>query len=242
MIRRAVVDAIGLFDEQFGIGCFEDDDYCLRAIGAGYRAVIAADAFVHHFGGRTFVGSGIDTGALLRENEQRFRAKWSSNGAGTAVALPAVTADPPPPRQRPGPFAVEIAPRGGLRLRLDLARPALSLCMIVRDSAKTLPAALESIRPWVDEMVIVDTGSVDETPRIVEEFGGRLFHSPWCDDFSAARNESVRHARGDWVFWMDSDDTISPECGRGIRGLTEGEVDPKVLGFVMQVHCPGVGE
>ena len=63
-------------------------------------------------------------------------------------------------------------------------------------------------------MVIVDTGSVDETPRIVESFGGRLFHFPWCDDFSAARNESLRHARGDWLFWMDSDDTIPPECGR----------------------------
>ena len=111
--------------------------------------------------------------------------------------------------------------------------------MIVRDSARTLPACLESIRPWVDEMVIVDTGSVDETPRIVESFGGRLFHFPWCDDFSAARNESLRHARGDWLFWMDSDDTIPPECGRQLRGLIEREVDPNVLGFVMQVHCPG---
>jgi len=133
---------------------------------------------------------------------------------------------------------VDVAPGGGLRLRIDVARPRLSLCMIVRDSAKTLPAALESIRPWVDEMVIVDTGSVDETPRIVESFGGRLFHFPWCDDFSAARNESVRHARGDWVFWMDADDTSPPDCGRGIRGLTNGEVDPSVLGFFMQVHCP----
>jgi len=46
-------------------------------------------------------------------------------------------------------------------------------------------------------MVIVDTGSLDETPRIVEAYGGRLFHFPWCDDFSAARNESLRHANGE---------------------------------------------
>ena len=115
----------------------------------------------------------------------------------------------------PGPFAIDVAPAGGLRMRIEADRPRISLCMIVRDNARTLPACLESIRPWVDEMVIVDTGSVDETPRIVEAFGGRLFHFPWCDDFSAARNESLRHARGDWLFWMDSDDAILPACGRG---------------------------
>ena len=114
--------------------------------------------------------------------------------------------------------------------------------MIVRDNERTLPACLESIRPWVDEMVIVDTGSVDETPRIVESFGGRLFHFPWCDDFSAARNESVRHARGDWVFWMDSDDTIPLECGRGSAPLAYRDIPPHVLGFTMQVHCPGYGD
>jgi len=222
LIRRAVVDAIGLFDEQFGVGCFDDDDYTLRAIQAGYRAVIAADAFVHHFGARTFLGIGADYTAVMRENERRFRAKWSA------------------PVDGPRRFVAATAPGGGLRLAHE--NPRLSLCMIVRDSARTLPACLESIRPWVDEMVIVDTGSVDETPRIVESFGGRLFHFPWCDDFSAARNESLRHARGDWLFWMDSDDTIPPECGRQLRGLIDREVPPNVLGFVVQVHCPGGSE
>ena len=130
------------------------------------------------------------------------------------------------PRVGAGPFAVEVAPGGGLRLRLDLDRPKLSLCMIVRDNAKTLPACLESIRPWVDEMIVVDTGSVDETPRVVESFGGKLFHFPWCDDFSAARNESLRHATGDWLFWMDSDDTIPPECGRGLAGARRESEQP----------------
>jgi len=91
--------------------------------------------------------------------------------------------------------------------------PRLSLCMIVRDNAKTL--------------------------RIVEEFGGRLFHFPWIDDFSAARNESLRHARGQWIFWMDSDDTIDEENGRKLRELAYGAHSSSVLGYVMQVHCPG---
>ena len=111
--------------------------------------------------------------------------------------------------------------------------------MIVRDSAATLRPCLASIQPWVDEIVVVDTGSKDDTPRIAEEFGARLFHFPWCDDFSAAQNESLRHGTGDWLFWMDSDDTIPPDCGRQLRELVDREVDSNVLGYVMQVHCPG---
>ena len=86
---------------------------------------------------------------------------------------------------------------------------------------------------------MVDTGSVDETPRIVESFGAKLYHFPWCDDFSAARNESLRHAKGDWLFWMDSDDTIPAECGHGLRQLVENQNDPSIAAYVMQVHCLG---
>ncbi|MGO8745387.1 MAG: glycosyltransferase [Thermoguttaceae bacterium] len=115
----------------------------------------------------------------------------------------------------------------------------LSLCMIVRDNARTLGAALTGIRPWVDEIVVVDTGSRDETPAIAAELGARLFHFPWCDDFSAARNESLRHARGEWLFWMDSDDTIDAGNGRRLRELAHAPHEPGVLGYVVQVRCPG---
>ena len=118
-------------------------------------------------------------------------------------------------------------------------RPKISLCMIVRDNEPTIVPCLASIRPWVDEIIVVDTGSTDRTPQICEEFGAKVFHFPWIDDFSAARNESIRHATGEWVFWMDSDDTIDPECGRQLRELAMSSIAPSVLGFVMQVHCPG---
>ena len=90
-------------------------------------------------------------------------------------------------------------------------------------------------------MVIVDTGSKDETPRIAEEFGARLFHFPWCDDFSAARNESLRHATGDWLFWMDSDDTIPPDCGRQLRELVDREVESERAGIRHAGALPGGG-
>ena len=92
LIKREVIDAIGLLDEQFGIGCFEDDDYCLRAIAAGFRAVIAGDSFVHHFGSRTFLGSGVDAGSLMRENHAAVSGKmvgqrqWPQRRARPTVA------------------------------------------------------------------------------------------------------------------------------------------------------------
>jgi tetratricopeptide (TPR) repeat protein len=110
--------------------------------------------------------------------------------------------------------------------------------MIVRDSAATLPACLESIRQWVDELIVVDTGSVDNTREIARHYGAHIFEFPWIDDFAAARNESLKHASGKWLFWMDSDDTIDSENGRKLRELSGGQHADDVLGYVMQVHCP----
>jgi GT2 family glycosyltransferase len=76
LIRRPVVERIGMLDEQFGIGTFEDDDYCRRALQAGFRAVIAYDVFVHHFGGQTFLGLGVEYQSLFKNNQALFKKKW----------------------------------------------------------------------------------------------------------------------------------------------------------------------
>ena len=80
LIRDKAFKELGYFDESYGIGNFEDDDYCLRAIRAGYRLCIAEDAFVFHYGGRTFLGMGIADDkwrGLVEENEKRFFQKWN---------------------------------------------------------------------------------------------------------------------------------------------------------------------
>jgi GT2 family glycosyltransferase/cytochrome c-type biogenesis protein CcmH/NrfG len=237
LIRKEVIDRVGFLDEQFGIGCFEDDDYCLRVLRAGFRAVIAQDSFVHHFGGRTFVGSAVDYAGLMERNQAMFLNKWSKE----ADSAPAPSPTPPESDSRkPVSLAIQEAPGGGLLLVGRVVH--VSLCMIVRDNARTIGPCLESIRPWVDEMIVVDTGSKDETPRIAQRMGARVFHFLWCDDFSAARNESLRHARGQWIFWMDSDDTIDADCGRKMRELAYDKVDSRTMGYIMQVHCPGPGE
>ncbi len=239
LIRRAVIDTIGPLDERFGIGCFEDDDYCLRARQAGFPAVIAADAFVHHFGGQTFRATGIDFDALMQHNEQLFRARWQSApppAVASASSQPGAAAKPPGDLPNADQFTVRRAPGRGLALeRKDVE---LSVCIIARDNARTIRACLLSIRPWVDEIIVVDTGSTDDTPRIAAELGARVFFFAWCDSFSAARNESIRHARVRWIFWMDTDDTIDAENGRQLRLLIRGAA-PSTLGFTVNVRCPG---
>lgn len=89
----------------------------------------------------------------------------------------------------------------------------LSVCMIVRNEAKELPALLRNIRLFADEIIIVDTGSKDKTRKIVKrEPKARLFHHVWNDDFSEARNVSLSHAKGDWVLVLDADERVeNPE-------------------------------
>lgn len=111
--------------------------------------------------------------------------------------------------------------------------------MIARNNEATIRRCLESIRPWVDEMIVVDTGSTDATPRIAEECGAAVSFFPWCDDFSAARNVSFELAQGDWLFWMDTDDYMPSQCGRRLREIASGPHRADVLGYGVQVHCPG---
>jgi glycosyltransferase involved in cell wall biosynthesis len=114
--------------------------------------------------------------------------------------------------------------------------------MIARDNERTIGAALEVIRRYVDDIVVVDTGSTDRTPEIASSLGARVFHFEWCDDFSAARNESIRHAIGQWIFWMDTDDTIDRENAGKIREVLSDELPATVLGFLMKVRCPTTDE
>lgn len=89
--------------------------------------------------------------------------------------------------------------------------PTISLCMIVRDEAAVLERCLQSVAHLVDEIIIVDTGSVDETKTIAAAFTPHLYDFPWQDDFSAARNFAFSKGTGDYLFWMDADDVLPPE-------------------------------
>jgi tetratricopeptide (TPR) repeat protein len=81
--------------------------------------------------------------------------------------------------------------------------------MIVRNEEHNLAACLESVADLMDEIVVVDTGSTDRTRDVARRRGARVFDFPWVDSFAAARNESLRHATGDWIFWLDADDRLT---------------------------------
>lgn len=90
-IRREVIDEIGGVDERFGVGNFEDDDFCLRARAAGYRIYVCNDVFIHHFGSRSFVANNVEYGKTMRENGAIFAEKWAlAIGDGGYDSRPAI--------------------------------------------------------------------------------------------------------------------------------------------------------
>lgn len=104
--------------------------------------------------------------------------------------------------------------------------PKLSLCMIVKNEEACLDACLHAAQGFVDEIIIVDTGSTDKTKEIAQKFTNKIFDFPWQDDFSAARNFSLEKATGDWILVLDADEIIAQEDHQKIRTLiTKQESD-----------------
>lgn len=84
----------------------------------------------------------------------------------------------------------------------------LSATMIVRDEERVLARCLSSIRDLVDEIVVVDTGSTDDSVAIARSFGAVVVEDPWRDDFAAHRNHALSLATGDWILYIDADEHL----------------------------------
>lgn len=112
-------------------------------------------------------------------------------------------------------------------------RQSVSLCMIVKNEEKNLPACLASLKPVVDEIVVVDTGSMDRTADIAELFGARVYSFNWTGNFSDARNLSLEKACGNWLLVMDADEVLSPQDYELVRQTVVGSAGKKVCWSVM---------
>jgi glycosyltransferase involved in cell wall biosynthesis len=93
----------------------------------------------------------------------------------------------------------------------------LTAALIVRDEAEHLDACLASLRGIVDEIVVVDTGSVDATPEIARAHRARVEHHDWADDFAAARNHTLDLAQGEWILYVDADERVRADDPRALR-------------------------
>lgn len=86
--------------------------------------------------------------------------------------------------------------------------PTISLCMIVKNEDCFLPKCLDSVKNIVDEIIIVDTGSTDHTIEIAERYNAKIYHHPWENNFSKARNYSLKYATSDWILILDADEEL----------------------------------
>ncbi|PET44572.1 glycosyltransferase family 2 protein, partial [Bacillus cereus] len=87
----------------------------------------------------------------------------------------------------------------------------ISLCMIVKNEEHTLARCLDSIANIPDEIIIIDTGSTDNTKKIAATYTKHIFDFQWCNDFSQARNYSFQQATQEYILWLDADDILQPE-------------------------------
>lgn len=98
---------------------------------------------------------------------------------------------------------------------------SLSLCMIVKDEADMLPGFLQSVQGLWDQLVVVDTGSTDNSVALLQAAGAQVLHQPWRHDFAWARNHSLDAASGDWIIFLDPDEYVSSEFVAQARALLD---------------------
>jgi tetratricopeptide (TPR) repeat protein len=199
--------------------------------------IMLPSPLVHHLGSRMGTDQRTDCQVQMQWSFERFSAKKQAKRSTSSP----VKQTPP----RKGAPAKKHKSYTNTQPLLGTPRhhsgPRLSLCMIVRDEEDNFAACLKSAANLVDEIVVVDTGSTDRTRNIARRLGARVFDFPWVDDFAVARNESLRHATGDWIFWLDADERIDAPNRAKMQRLVAGLGKEKLAFEMTGIHLPGPG-
>ncbi len=117
-----------------------------------------------------------------------------------------------------------------------------SLCMIVKNEEIVLERCLASVSSIVDEIVIIDTGSTDQTKEIAKKFTNRVYDFKWINDFSAARNFAFSKATKDYIMWLDADDVITVGNAEKLLELKKTlskEVDAVAMKYHLSIDDDG---
>ena len=110
----------------------------------------------------------------------------------------------------------------------------ISAVYIAKNEAKNITRSLDSIKESVDELILVDTGSTDETVEIFKSYGGQVFFQQWQDDFSAPRNLALSKATGDWIVLLDADESFFEETKQNLRTILEN-VSSETQGLLVRM-------
>lgn len=99
-----------------------------------------------------------------------------------------------------------------------MSKPLLTIGMIFRDDIRCIEKCLKALQPLRDavpcELIMADTGSVDGSRAVAEQYADQVFDFPWIDDFSAARNAVMDRARGEWYLSVDTDEYLEPDVSQ----------------------------
>lgn len=120
---------------------------------------------------------------------------------------------------------------------------SISLCMIVKNEELTLGRCLKCVKDIADEIIIVDTGSIDKTKEIAYKFTNKVYDFEWCDDFSKARNYSFSKATKDYILWLDADDVILEKDRNKLKYLKENldkNIDIVMLKYDLNLDSNGI--
>jgi len=115
----------------------------------------------------------------------------------------------------------------------------VSLCMIVKNEEDYLPTCLENIVDIVDEIIIVDTGSTDRTVDIAKSYGAKVYYFKWNNNFSEARNESLKYATKDWILILDADDEFTTKYKESFKLLLNSKLDENAIYFFETLNYYG---
>lgn len=93
----------------------------------------------------------------------------------------------------------------------------ISLCMIAKNEEKVIGRAIDSCKDFVDEIILVDTGSEDLTVEIAEQKGAKIYFFAWENDFAVAKNYALSKATGDWIVFLDADEYFANDTGKNLK-------------------------
>ena len=112
----------------------------------------------------------------------------------------------------------------------------ISACVIAKNEERNLPRWLASMRVFADEMIVVDTGSIDATVEIARAGGAEVYHFDWSNNFAAAKNFALDRASGDWVIFTDADEYFTDESAPRVRPLVEAhDAEEQIDGFIVRL-------